>query len=175
MMVLVLGRNGSGKSVYAEKLAARLSSGALYYIATMIPYGNEGKTRVEKHRKQRETMGFITMEKPISVSEILLPPNADILLEDVSNLLGNALFGGEKNGSAESVLTDIMSLCAKCRTAILVSIDGLNAAREYDDQTRAYIEEMDRLNGQLADLADTVITMCDGKPTFVKGDVYALD
>ena len=175
MMVLVLGPNGSGKSLYAEKIATRFSSGELFYIATMIPYGDEGLTRVEKHRKQREGAGFITVEKPFCVSEIPLPPDAVVLLEDVSNLLGNALFGGDRSGSEESVFTDITAMCAKCRTAVLVSIDGLTATQEYDDETRGYIELMNRLNNWLYELAETVIIMRDGKPDVVKGEVNALD
>jgi len=174
MTVLILGPNGSGKSAYAEKLAARLSTGALYYIATMVPHGDEGQARVEKHRKQREDMGFVTVERPADVSWILLPPDATVLLEDVSNLLGNALFDGKRGGSGDSVFADITAMCAKCLAAVLVSIDGLAAQPEYDDETRGYIDALNRLNGRLSDFADTVITMRGGTPVFVKGDAYAL-
>ena len=175
MMGLVLGPNGSGKSAYAEKLTTRLSSGELYYIATMIPYGDEGRNRVEKHRKQRDGVEFITVEKPSCVSDIPLLTDAVVLLEDVSNLLGNALFGGNRSGSEDSVFSDITTLCAKCRASVLVSIDGLTAAQEHDDETRGYIDSMNRLNRRLFDLADTVVTMRDGKPGVVKGDANALD
>ena len=175
MTVLILGPNGSGKSVYAEKLASQFSSGALYYIATMIPYGEEGKIRVEKHRKQREGAGFITIEKPSFVSEIPLTSDTVVLLEDVSNLLGNALFDGDRNGSDISVFTDIESLCLKCRNAVIVSIDDLIAKEEYDNETLGYIDAMNRLNRRLFDLADVVVSMRDGMPDFIKGEAYALD
>ena len=175
MTILILGPNGSGKSVCAEKLAARLSDGALYYIATMLPYGEDGRIRVEKHRQQRADAGFITIERLNHVSAIPLPPDAVALLEDVSNLLGNALFGGERDGNIGGVYADITAMCAKCRASVLVSIDGLAAQSEHDGETRDYIDALNRLNGKLFEFADAVIAMRDGTPIFLKGDASAPD
>ena len=173
MTLLILGPNGSGKSAFAEELAMRLSTGALYYIATMIPYGDEGRARVEKHREQRKSMGFFTVEKPTNVSEVIMPANATALLEDVSNLLGNAIFTGGSDW--RSVFADIAALCEKCRAAVLVSIEGLTEQPEHDDETRGYIGALDRLNEKLSDFADAVIVMRSGMPIFIKGAVDALD
>ena len=133
----------------------------LFYIATMIPYREEGQARVAKHRKQRESMGFTTVEKPFCVAEIPFPPDAVVLLEDVSNLLSNALFDGGRNGNEESVLMDIKAMCAKCRAAVLVSINGLTAEPKHNDETRGYIDALNRLNKRLSDFADTVISKRD--------------
>ena len=171
MTVLILGPNGSGKSAYAEELVMRLSTGAPYYIATMIPYGEEGQARVEKHRNQRKNMGFITVEQPTSLSDITIPPDATTLLEDVANLLGNAMFTGERNVS--DVFTDITALCKKSRVAVLVSIEGLTEKPEYDGETRGYIAALNRLNEKLADFADEVVVMRGKTPVFVKGDANA--
>jgi adenosylcobinamide kinase/adenosylcobinamide-phosphate guanylyltransferase len=152
MTVLVLGPNNSGKSAYAEKLAVSLANGPLCYIATMIPYGEEGRARVEKHRKQREGLGFVTLERPTRVAGIPLPADATVLLEDVSNLLGNALHGG-----GGDVFGDIAALCEKSRNTVLVSIGGLEPRPEHDDETKGYIAALNRLNGLLADFADKVV------------------
>ena len=189
MTVLVLGPNGSGKSAYAEELAVQLllarerddarfpcqgqQEGALYYIATMIPYGDEGFGRVERHRKQRAAMGFHTIEKPYAVSEIQLPPGAAVLLEDASNLLGNALFEGVRGETWEGVYRDIAALNAKCGGLVIVSIDGLAENQGYSSETNKYIRSLDLLNRKLADLADTVALMRGGAPVIVKGAVYA--
>ena len=54
MFALIFGGSGSGKSEYAEKLSCELAQkNEKYYIATMIPYGEEGKKRVESHKKLR--------------------------------------------------------------------------------------------------------------------------
>jgi adenosylcobinamide kinase/adenosylcobinamide-phosphate guanylyltransferase len=152
MIVLVLGPNNSGKSAYAEKLAVSLAYGPLCYIATMVPYGEEGRARVEKHRKQREGLGFATLERPTCVAGLPLPEDATVLLEDVSNLLGNTLHGG-----GGEVFEDIAALCKNCRNAVLVSIGGLEPSPEHDDGTIGYINALNRLNGLLADLADEVV------------------
>ena len=170
MTALILGPNGSGKSAYAEKLVTRLNTSDVYYIATMIPYGEEGQARVEKHRKQRESMGFITVEKPFHVSDNPMAPDAAVLLEDVSNLLSNALFDGNHDGDENSVFNDITTLCGLCRVAVLVSIDNLNVLPEYDGETRAYIDSLNRLNGRLSDFADMVVWMRAGEPIVVKGE-----
>ena len=179
MIILVLGPNGSGKSLFAEKLAVKLSgtetSHPLLYIATMVPYGEEGLARVEKHKKQRESMGFSTIEKPSSVSAAQFPPDTVTLLEDVSNLLSNALFTGERNNDENSVFHDIRAMCGKCRASVLVSISGLSAGREYDDETNAYIYALNHLNAKLCDLADAVVEMRCGAPVFLKGEIDALD
>ena len=175
MTTLIIGSNGSGKSLYAENLAAGYASSALYYIATMVPYGEEGRIRVEKHRKQRRSKGFITIEEPFSVSTVTIPPDTVVLLEDVSNLLGNTLFDGSGTGNEDSVFMDIAAMLAKCATAVIVSIDGLAVSREYGGETIAYIEALNRLNNRLRDFADTVVLMDKGKPIFIKGGADALD
>jgi adenosylcobinamide kinase/adenosylcobinamide-phosphate guanylyltransferase len=174
MTALILGSNGSGKSAYAEKWMARFPARARYYIATMVPYGAEGKARVEKHRAQRGAEAFITVEKPFLVSEIALPPGASVLLEDVSNLLSNAMFDRAKDGNADSVYADITALCGKCGRAVLVSIDGITALPEYNDETREYIDALNKVNQRLHAFADAVITMRGGTPHLVKGDIHAL-
>ena len=54
MVELVTGGSGSGKSEYAESRvmahARACPSLKKYYFATMIPYGKEGKERIERHK-----------------------------------------------------------------------------------------------------------------------------
>ncbi len=170
MLILVTGENGSGKSVYAEKLACR-AGGARCYIATMIPHGAEGAARVKKHLRQREGMGFLTLELPYVVGEAAIPPDAAVLLEDVSNLLGNRMF--ERGGTASEVIADIIALQKRCRILVAVTISGLDASA-YDEETRAYIEALNVLNAALFSLADTVVEMRNGVPQLKKGEEDAL-
>lgn len=76
MFYLITGGAGSGKSEYAEKLAvqeATVSGDRLFYVATMFPYDDaETKLRIERHRKLREGKGFITLEKPVDIEEVLV-------------------------------------------------------------------------------------------------------
>ena len=38
-----------------------------YYIATMEVFGEEGRKKVERHKKLRQGKGFITIESPKDV------------------------------------------------------------------------------------------------------------
>ena len=70
MVALVIGVPDSGKSALAEDLAMKLSGdGKRIYLATMEILDDEGKKRVEKHRKAREGKGFFTIEASVKVLE----------------------------------------------------------------------------------------------------------
>ena len=72
MIYLVTGGSGSGKSAYAESLLSGFENiRSRYYIATMQVYGEEGKKRVERHRRLRAGKGFITSEQTVQVEQAL--------------------------------------------------------------------------------------------------------
>lgn len=160
MITLIAGGNGSGKSRYAEAQIAG-TQGPRVYIATMVSQNEENRQRIEKHRRQRAGLDFTTVEEPWQVGSVSLPEHAVVLLEDVSNLLANLVFGAD--GSREQALAEIRCLADRCGQLVLVTISGLNAAG-YDGETAAYIRDLDWLNDQLALLADRVIEMQDGAP-----------
>lgn len=169
-IILIAGSNGSGKSVFAESLVAR-TTGERFYIATMQSQGGYNHERIAKHRRQREGLGFTTLEKPYVVGDAALPSGSVVLLEDASNLLANSIF--EKSGSADDVFRDIVTLSNSCKVLFIVTISGLSDAG-YDGETADYIHSMDKLNQSLADIADTVIEMRQGAPVYLKGDCHDL-
>ena len=76
MLILVTGGSGSGKSEYAENTAVALAEKEglpLYYVATMKPYGEEGRRRVARHRRLRAGKGFETIECFANLKSISLP------------------------------------------------------------------------------------------------------
>ena len=66
MFHLITGGSGSGKSEYAEAEVLRLShlteSREKYYIATMVPYGEETLQKIRRHQQMRTGKGFVTVE-----------------------------------------------------------------------------------------------------------------
>ena len=164
-IVLIAGSNGSGKSVFAEQLVSR-TTGERFYIATMQSQGDFNRQRIEKHRRQREGLGFVTIESPYTVGDVPVNPDSVVLLEDASNLLANSIF--EKGGNTDSVFSDITKLSNNCKELFIVTISGLSADG-YDGETADYIHAMDRLNQQLADISHIVIEMREGMPVYVKG------
>ena len=161
-LIMISGANGSGKSRYAECIVAR-TTGEHYYIATMRPCSEENLQRIEKHREQRKDLQFTTLECPYQVGA-----DGVVLLEDVSNLLANAMF--ERGGDEASVYADIEALCSRCRLLVAVTITGL-CADGYDGETAAYIRALNGLNQRLYDRAAAAVAMKDGAPFAEKGDL----
>lgn len=165
MLILVRGGNGSGKSRYAEKLISGMGY-PRYYLATMIPYGESGKARVEKHINQRKDLGFSTIETPYLYDLEAIPKDAVVLLEDVSNAVANRFF--EKKEGWESVHADILKLGDACKTLVMVTITGYGEG-DYAGETAQYINALNSINAALADAADQVFEMKDGVPICLKG------
>lgn len=167
-MLLILGENGSGKSAYAESLVRQMPNAQRVYIATMLPYGEEGRARVEKHRAQRAGDGYETIEAPRHLAALRPGADAVVLLEDVANLVANILFDTEAPGGAAEAVWEIESLRAHCQTLVIVSIHGLDGAG-YTGETRDYIAAIRAVNEALFLQADTVVEIQDGRAAAVKG------
>lgn len=170
IFVLISGSNNSGKSVCAERLVAG-TTGARYYLATMLPCTQENHRRIEKHRAQRQGLGFETIECPYQVGNVPVSPEGVVLLEDVSNLLANAVF--EKGGNADSVYRDICALADRCRILVAVTIADLKNDG-YDEETVAYINDLNEINRRLFHKATVAISMQDGTAVYQKGDANVL-
>ncbi|MDO5702069.1 MAG: bifunctional adenosylcobinamide kinase/adenosylcobinamide-phosphate guanylyltransferase [Lachnospiraceae bacterium] len=103
-LVLVTGGASSGKSAFAESLAAdmaekemaSLNGGRLFYAATMRPDADDAETcaRIERHRRMRRGKGFetIEMERGIAALGKMLRSGDTVILEDLPNLLANEMF-----------------------------------------------------------------------------------
>lgn len=157
MFTLIIGKNNSGKSSYAESIIADLNSNKRYYIATMIPYGEEGKERVKKHLKMRENLDMETVEDPYLEHLEYIKEDADVLLEDVSNLIANLIF--EKGiSSRDEIIKLICELRNKSRNLVAVSISGI-ISEGYDKETASYINLLNDVNIELESIADKTVRM----------------
>ncbi len=166
MIYLIIGTPDSGKSAKAESLVLTISDvGHRYYIATMEPFGEEGKKRVEKHRKMREGKGFETIECPLRVHEIIDGikdrENATCLLECMSNLIGNEMHTekGMEMGEAElsDYITDsVKTLADAVKNLVIVTNRFPLEGEGYDDDTRRFVRLVDIVNEKLRRRADEV-------------------
>lgn len=166
MICLVLGTPDSGKSKRAEDLVMELAgAGKKYYIATMIPFGEEGKKRVEKHRKMREGKGFETIEcttKVHELSDTLQDLEASTcLLECMSNLVGNEMHEERNLERSSEELADyiadsVISLSKKSGNMVLVANTFPLDGEGYDEDTRKYVRIVDLVNQRLRKKVDEV-------------------
>lgn len=163
MFYLILGGSGSGKSEYAENLVLRLSEeNPRIYLATMQVYGEEGKKRVERHRKLREHKNFYTVEQTRNIAECAAAckPEATVLLECMSNLTANEMFLDEgvmpEDAVVEKVVQDVLELKRKIKHLVVVSNNVFEDGICYDETTMSYLRALGRINTRLAKQADEV-------------------
>ena len=172
MITLVTGKPKSGKSDMAEDLAVKSGCVEKYYIATMEILDDDGRARVEEHRKKREGKGFITLEIPTDIETApgLMndPSKSVVLLECVANLVGNRMHGNANTmwlmeqgeiGHKEfirSVAESIMNLGRKVCELIVVST-SYEADENDEEETALYKKMLDAVNAELESSVDRVI------------------
>ena len=168
MIALFTGGSGSGKSEMAESYACRLASNKkpLYYFATMRVWGEEGRARVEKHRRQREGKGFATVECPSRLP--LGIAGGVILLECLSNRLANAMFGDNEPDSVELILSELSALAEK-NDLVVVTNEIFSDGAKYDAETAQYIGNLGLLNQKLARRAQLFVESVYSIPVVHKG------
>ncbi|MDR1264594.1 MAG: bifunctional adenosylcobinamide kinase/adenosylcobinamide-phosphate guanylyltransferase [Propionibacteriaceae bacterium] len=157
-MGVVIGANGSGKSTLAEAWAVRLradAGGRLLYLATTVVADADGQQRVARHRRQRQGLGFLTVESP--TAELAVGPSDVVLLEDVSNLVANLMFADRAADPARAALDRLAELRRASAHLIAVTIGGLVPQPDHWDETRDYLAALESVNTALVRAADQVI------------------
>ncbi|MCR5251600.1 MAG: bifunctional adenosylcobinamide kinase/adenosylcobinamide-phosphate guanylyltransferase [Lachnospiraceae bacterium] len=179
MMILVVGCSGSGKSALAEKLCLETGDETRIYLATMQVLDAEGKKRVQRHRAMRGDKGFVTIEKEMHVdelpAEIADPMHTTVLLECVTNLVGNELYDENSRARfpdlqtdegeerfADEVAQEIGRLSAGVHHLIAVTNRYPAEDPAYDEETRKFVRLLDLVNGRLERMAERVEDVCSG-------------
>ena len=175
MITLVIGGSGSGKSAYAEDLLSEYNKNK-YYLATMIVNDQEAEKRVDRHRALRRGKGFETIECSSNIDTVagFLPEDgsAVMLLECMSNLVANEMFGHSQAKSAEEVtaklLKDIQHLASKLSQLVIITNNVSEDGTEYDSTTMAYIKAISDFNVRISEIADRVVEVVVGIPIVIK-------
>lgn len=169
MLTLVIGGAGSGKSAFAEALVCR-RNGKKLYLATMLPHGAEALTRIEKHRAQRAGRGFETLERGLDLEHAAIPAGADILLEDLSNLLANEIFD-PAGGGVDAVRRGIEYLISESDNLTVVTNEIFSDGADYDAESLRYMRLLAELNREIAARADLAVELVCGLPNVLKGEL----
>lgn len=166
-LILVLGGARSGKSRYAERLAARRER--VIYLATGLVTDKEMAERIDLHRATRPAH-WRTVEEgyapALALRQALAEGPADaVLLDCVSFLLSNHLLADETGfeGRAREALLNLLTLCREQGlTLIAVSNEvGMGLVPEYR-LGRLFRDAAGRLNQWLAREADAVYACIAG-------------
>lgn len=166
---LVLGGARSGKSAYAERLAAATGL-AKRYIATAEPFDAEMRARIARHRADRAEAGWITFEAPLDLPAMLseLADAGNVVLVDCLTVwLGNLMHLGRDAEGAQSALLEAIGTARG--PVILVSNEvGLGIVPE-TPLGRAFRDTQGRLNQAVAARMDNVVFVAAGLPLALKG------
>ena len=167
MLSLIIGGAASGKSEYAERHVMKLP-GSRIYLAAMEPQDDECRARIARHRAARAGKGFRTIERYRDLAGIDVPADGDVLLEDLSNLLANELYGPGGQGT-EAVCAGLRSLAGRCAHLTVVTNEIFSGGTDHMQSTLAYMRALAELNRMLAGRADFVCELVCGLPNILKG------
>ena len=182
-LILILGGARSGKSTFAERLAAN-SGKRVAFIATATASDTDMQDRITRHRASRPAT-WTTIEEPLDLVHALQEASnrADIILLDcmtlwLSNWMGQQEFAGDevalRNSSIEHVLSAIEMLLAAVRTlpigktVLVVSNEvGLGIVPMHP-LSRAYRDTLGWVNQRIAQDAERVYLMVAGLAVDIK-------
>lgn len=187
-LILILGGARSGKSAYAEALAARVAANVapVTYVATATAEDDEMRERIARHRAARPA-SWRTLEAPRDPAAALADDGAMdtpgvVLLDCLTLLVSNVLLGGAHAAfdpdtfdadAAESRVTLTLDALlhvyrSGAASLILVSNEvGMGLVPPYP-LGRVYRDVLGRVNARVAAEADAVLLMIAGLPVELK-------
>ena len=169
-IVLVTGGVRSGKSRYAQELAA--SSGSVAVIATAEGRDEEMRLRIANHRKERPD-SWATIEAPIDLPAALTDSGSrfDTILVDCLTLWASNLLEHEQ-GDVERVFQHgealVKALRSCCASVILVSNEVGSGIVPDNELSRVYRDALGGINQRIAAAADEVVLLVAGCPLVIK-------
>lgn len=168
---LILGGARSGKSSYAERLAAQ-SSQPIVYIATALVRDQGIAERVAVHQKSRPVQ-WVTVECPLQLGSALEEysmPGTTILVDCLTMWVTNLLCEeGSDVKMAEEQQAFFKALSSVKGDVIFVSNEVGMGIIPMGDLTRDYVDIAGRLHQDIAVQADNVSLIVAGLPLKLKG------
>lgn len=170
MMILVTGGSGSGKSAFAEDCVVAFGEMQRFYIATMYPFDEESRRRVQRHRSMRKGKGFETIECYTGLDKIQIPKGSTVLLECMSNLTANEMFqeNGAHENTVEVIMEGVKHLKEQSENLVIVTNEIFSETAQYEGETSTYQEYLGKINQLSGGLADQVVEVVYGIPIFHK-------
>ena len=167
MLLFISGGVRSGKSTLGEKMVNELATDNKIYLATSKTYDDEMKLRIQKHQKNREKKGFITIEKSENIGEIIpnLKKTDTVMMDCLGTLVANEMFYDYsvkyndelKNKVVEKIYSDIVKINEAVLNLIVISNEIFSSGITYDEATEYYIEVIGELHIKIASIADKAI------------------
>ena len=168
-ITLIIGGARSGKSKYAEELAAK-SNLPVSYVATSTAIDSEMEARIA-HHKTRRPESWLVFECPLELADLLkseAKKEQTILVDCLTLWLNNQLHkNSQQNFSL--LFSELINSIKNTRAHIIFVTNevGLGII-PLGEITRQFVDEAGRLNQQMAQTANQVVFMVAGLPMTLK-------
>jgi len=172
-VTLILGGARSGKSHYAQALAARARDVA--YLATAQASDDLMRAKIERHRSERPAH-WKTIEVPVDLDLAIIEhgkKHSFLLIDCLTTFTANLVIA--ESGNEEAIFARIERLCSALSSTVasvaLVSNEvgsGVVPAYPSGCQFRDLLGE---INQRMAQISQNVILMIAGCPLALKGAV----
>jgi adenosylcobinamide kinase/adenosylcobinamide-phosphate guanylyltransferase len=173
-ITVLLGGARSGKSTFAQELAAKLGEKVLF-IATGEPLDDEMQARIEEHKKYRPK-NWRTIEEPRHIGTMLKEQIGDaqvVIIDDltllVSNLIGDNVDYSKAEREIIAEITKFITVMnSSCASFIIVSNEvGLGLVPD-NKLGRFYRDLLGKVNRLIVQHANQVYFMAAGIPVKIK-------
>lgn len=182
-VIMLVGGSRSGKSVYAEQIAARLADEQgqeVYYLATATIWDAEFARRVKSHQERRPA-AWHTVEEPLDIDEVLLGYKEQpgiYLLDGIGTWVANLMYHDNYPDFSWNLAREkefflkvrslINSWAAIKGTVILVADEVGLAIVPENEQGRIFRDLNGQTNQYLAQEADELYLLTCGIPLQLK-------
>jgi len=169
-VVLILGGVRSGKSRYAQQLAA--AGERVAFIATAEGRDEEMAHRIARHREERPS-GWTTLEAPVDLTDAVVRCDGkfDTILVDCLTLWASNLMEHERQ-DVKRITPHIDRLVRALQrvssTVLLVSNEVGSGIVPDNEMSRLYRDVLGNINQRVAAAADEVLLLVAGCPLAVK-------
>lgn len=165
-MILITGGVKSGKSTFALRKALEYEKRA--FVATGVPFDDEMKVRIQRHKEERGEL-FDTFEEPVNVADILKEIDGRysvILFECLTTYLGNLFYYGI---DVQKELEKLINVLISMKSEVIVVTNEVGWGIIPDNElSRKYAEILGRTNTTLASIAKEVYSVIAGIEVRIK-------
>ncbi|MEJ5256844.1 MAG: bifunctional adenosylcobinamide kinase/adenosylcobinamide-phosphate guanylyltransferase [Fervidobacterium sp.] len=162
MITLITGGVKSGKSTFAQNYILKKPYSKRAYIATSVPFDDEMRERIERHKKERGTL-FDAFEEPVEVHKVLkkLSGGYDVaLIECITTYLGN-LF--HYNYDVENYTENLINILETVDYDVVIVTNEVGFGIVPENKlARQYAETLGKLNSRLAGISNEVYVLFSG-------------
>ena len=168
MLTFLVGGARSGKSTLAVQMGEHFG-GPVVFVATAEPFDDDMAARVARHRDERPG-GWTTVEEPVELAAIVhaVPDSAMLIVDCLTVWLANLAVRGVEPPQTLAMADDLLEELRARRsrgaapTVVVSNEVGLGIVPA-DAATRAYRDQLGRINQLVAAVADTSLFMVAGR------------